>query len=274
MNKPLKTLGLTSVAALALSLSARAQTVTSPYPGNGNSSFGGQLGQGSLSVSENMSSGMLTFSFTPGGSGFFNNIAFYFDSASGGVTSSTQIADTAGSGTGQTGADAGQLSISADSNTTGQAHVNFPTGFAANFGLALDPAGNANLFALSPGNTEAFSASANYTVPATAAGPYTFNLASTALGFATPGAVKFTFVADLSNSNADGNGDGAFYLSNETIGASTVTVSDGTANAGNTGTLVYSGVDTFQAPEPSTWAMMLGGIGMLLGFQRRLRRTA
>lgn len=273
MNKFLKTFGLASAGAFVLSVSGQAQTATSNYTGNGGTTFGGQLGQSSLSVSENVSSGMLTFVFTPGGSGFYNNIAFYIDSGSGGVTSSTQIADTGGSGAGVTNADAGQISISADSSTTGQAHVNFPTGFAANFGLALDPSGNANLFALSQGNTEAFTASANFTAPATPMGPFTFNLASTALGFTTPSAVKFTFVADLSNSNADGNGDGAFYLSNESIGASAVTVNDGSANAGKTGTLVFSGVETFAVPEPSTWAMLLGGVGVLVGFRRRSRRV-
>lgn len=270
MKTPLKTLGLAASAALMLSLSAQAQTST--YKGNGGTGFGGQLGGSSLSIAENTNTGILTFSFAPGGSGGFNNIALYIDSGSGGVTSSTQIADTGGSGTGVTNADAGQISISADSNVTGQAHVNFATGFAANYAIALDSAGNANLFALSSGNTEAFTYSANYTVPATGAGPYTFTLPLTAIGV-TPRTGSFTFVADLSNSNADGNGDGAFYLSNETIGTSAVTVSDGSANAGNTGTLLYSGFDTFLVPEPSTWVMILGGLGMLIGFRRVLRRA-
>lgn len=274
MNKPFKTFTLASTTALMLSLSAQAQsTVSTTYKGNGGGSFGGQLGASSLTVSENTGTGLLTFSFTPGGSGGFNNIAFYIDSGSGGVTSSTQINDTGGSGTGVTSADAGQISISADSNVTGQAHVNFAAGFAANYAIAFDSAGNANLFSLSPGNTEAFTVSANYTVPATGAGPYVFSLNSTAIGLAA-GKGSFTFVADLSNANADGNGDGAFYLSNETIGNSTVTVSDGSANAGNTGTLVYSSVATFSVPEPGTWAMMiLGGAATLVGLQRRTRRA-
>ena len=269
MNRSYKTLGLASAAAFMLSLSARAQTVSTTYVGNGATSFGGPLGKSSLTVSENKGTGMLTFSFTPGTSGF-NNIAFYIDSGSGGVTSSTQIADTGGSGTGVTNADAGQISISANSNVTGQAHVNFAAGFAANFALALDSAGDANLFALSPGNTEAFTFSANYTVPTAATGPYVFSLPSTAIGLAA-GKGSFTFVADLSNSNADGNGDGAFYLSNETIGTSAVTVNDGSANAGNKGTLVFSGSNTFAVPEPGTWAMMLGGLGLLGGCLRRRR---
>ena len=268
MYNPLKVSCAASAATLLFSLSAVAQTTASAtYKGNGGTSFGGQLGNSTLNISENNSTGMLTFTFTPGTSGF-NNVAFYIDSAAGGVTSSTQINDTGGSGTGVTNADAGQISISASSNVTGQAKVNFPTGFAANFGLALDSHGDANLFALSPGNTEAFTASANYTVPTSAAGPYVFNLSSTALGLAA-GMGSFTFVADLSNSNADGNGDGAFYLSNETIGTSTATVTDGSANPGNTGTLVFSGVDTFAVPEPGTWVMILGGLGALAGFAKR-----
>ena len=264
MNHPLKLSCAASAATLLFALSAGAQTT---YQGNGGGGFGGQLGGSSLTISENTGTGMLTFSFTPGTSGF-NNIAFYIDSAAGGVTSSTQINDTGGSGTGVTNADSGQISISANSNVTGQATVNFATGFAANFGLALDSTGNANLFALSPGNTEAFTYSANYTTPTSAAGPYVFNLPSTAIGLAA-GMGSFTFVADLSNSNADGNGDGAFYLSNETLGASTATKTDGSVNPGNTGTLVFSGVDTFAVPEPGTWVMILGGLGALVGFGKR-----
>ena len=96
---------LGAVAAFALVPPAQAQTTT--YAGNGGTSFGGQLGGSSLAVSENTSTGLLTFTFTPGGSGFYNNIAFYIDSGTGGVTSSTQINDTGGSGTGVTTADAG-----------------------------------------------------------------------------------------------------------------------------------------------------------------------
>ncbi len=269
MNKSLKTFGLASAAAFALTLSVQSQTITSTYKGNGGTSFRGQLGNSSLSVSEDVSTGMLTFSFTPGTAGF-NNIAFYIDSGNGGVTSSTQITDTGGSGTGVTNADSGQISISADSNVTGQATVNFPTGFAANYGLALDSSGNANLFALSPSATEAFTYSANFTPPANAAGTYVFSLPSTALGLAS-GTGTFTFVADLSNSNADGNGDGAFYLSNETIGTSAVTKNDGSANPGNTGILVFSSVNTFAVPEPSVWAIALGGCGLLVGLRRRSR---
>lgn len=270
MKTLFKPFGLASAAAFMFSLSAQAQTST--YKGNNGGSFGGQLGGSTLTIAENTGTGLLTFSFTPGGSGGFNNIAFYIDSGSGGVTSSTQIADTGGSGAGVTNADAGQISISADSNVTGQAHVNFATGFAANFAIALDAGGNANLFSLSSGNTEAFVYSANYTVPTSSAGPYVFSLPLAQIGVA-PSTGKFTFVADLSNSNADGNGDGAFYLSNETIGTSSATVTDGSANPGNTGTLVFSTFDTFPAPEPSTWAMTLGGLGLLIGF-RRIRRRA
>ena len=51
---------------------------------------------------------------------------------------------------------------------------------------------------------------------------------------------------------------------------STATLTDGSANPGNTGTLVYSSFDTFAAvPEPSTWVMVLGGAGMLIGFVQR-----
>ena len=134
MNNPLKVSCLASTATLLFSLSAVAQTT---YTGNGGASFGGQLGASSLSIAENNNTGMLTFSFSPGGGGSFNNIAFYIDSGSGGVTSSTQINDTGGSGAGVTNADDGQISISADSNVTGRATVNFAAGFAANYAIAL-----------------------------------------------------------------------------------------------------------------------------------------
>ena len=83
------------------------------------------------------------------------------------------------------------------------------------------------------------------------------------------------FVATLGN-GVDGTNGNNFYRSNETIGASNAD-NNAVGNLANTGTLAYTGFDTFTlagvaAPEPSTWVTAMMGASMLVGVQTMRRR--
>ena len=80
---------------------------------------------------------------------------------------------------------------------------------------------------------------------------YGFSLTEQQLGIAPGG--SFSFVATLSNAQ-DGSNSNNIYRSNETIGASNVD-NNAQGNLGNTGSLTYTGFDTYttSVPEPTTW---------------------
>ena len=216
---------------------------------------------------------MVSFSLALGnGNTSFNDIAFYFSTGSGGVTNTSDVTDTG---------DEGRRAISGDSAVTGRSLVNFAAGFSARYAVALDANGNANLFQIVPGQgylTYLSGANATHT---TGSNVYGFSLNESQLGLTAGSGASFDFVASLSNSNQDFNGDGSgggFFRSNETIGASNVD-SNAMDNLGNTGTLTYSGFDTYvtTVPEPATWlgaAFCVALLGQVLVSRRRSVGTA
>ena len=233
-----KSLFTTAVLWMLGSAAAFAQTT---YSGNQSTGFSGPLGQSTLSISDDPSTGVVSFSLTLGGGNTnFNNIAFYLSTGGSGVSNTLSITDTG---------DDGRRSISGNSSTTGRSLVNFASGFSAGYAIALDSNGNANLFQIVSGQGYlTYLNGANYTHPSS--NVYGFSINESQIGL-TAGS-SFSFVATLSNAN-DGN-NGGFYRSNETIGASNVDANS-QGNLGNTGTLTYSSFDTYvtAVPEPATW---------------------
>lgn len=272
MNKSLKFFGLASAAAIALSLSAQAATVTSTYNGNGKSDFDGAVGNGMLELSSDGTT--LTGTITNGNptSGFNDTLVIYIDSVAGGFTTTSGFTDSGS----PAASDNLRASISGYNGTT-RAPLNFATGFAADFAIALGPT-SANfgaLFTLSNGTftygTDGTNGGINFAPTGTGANTsttLTFSLPLSLIG--SPTSFKFA-TTYLNGGTATG---ASVYRSGETY-RNTITDITNPTNSGSIGQDTATlGFVTFPVPEPGTWAMMLGGVGLLVGFQHRLRRKA
>ena len=283
MNKPFKTLGLASAAAFALSLSAQAQNAT--YTGNGNYGFNGTPGDGPVG------DGMLTFSsdgttltgtITPGpnnGAGnngeLYDELVIYISTGGTGSNTTAGFSDDGGGANGDRLREAVSGYDATTTGTTVQSIVDFAPGFNANYAIALSPVAvqYSGVYAL-PGVGTATASSFGYLgtaslTPTNAAGPYTFSIALATIG--SPKSFKFA-TTYLNTHSTD-----TVSRSDEAFNSLTDLTTPANGTGGNDPGLdtVSLGFDTFPVvPEPGTWAMMLGGIGMLLGFQRRLRRKA
>ena len=104
---------------------ASAQT----YSGNGNSGFGGPLGNGILTVTDSAIAGTITFSLATGNGGGFNDIGFFFATGqANGVNSTANLTGDAN--------DAGNRVVTGYNGfAADKATINFATGFSANYGL-------------------------------------------------------------------------------------------------------------------------------------------
>ena len=149
--------------------------------------------------------------------------------------------------------------------------VNFASNFSAAYAVAIDNSGNANLFQIVPGQSNlTYLSGANSTQ---SSNTYGFSVTEAQLGI-TAGS-SFNFVATLTNAQSDTNN---VYRSNETIGAST-SDANATGNLMTTGTLTYTGFDTYitAVPEPATWlgaAFCVALLGKTLVSRRRSVGTA
>ena len=260
-------LGFAAVAMLTL-FSFASATAQTTYSGNGATGFGGTVGNGSLAISED-SSGMLTFTANQsGGNGTFNGNDFvvYIDSHQTTGFGSTGSFSDANDATreGVSGYNPNNGGTTAAPNPT-RTLLNFPTGFNASYALAFDGEGNnVVLYQLAAGGNN----SLVYITSATPANNiFTISFPATSIGLTMTATNSFNFVGSLINDAA--------YRSNETIGMSTTTpgTSGDAPNAGSTGTTTFTTFDTFPVPEPATWAMMVGGFGVLAGAALRCRRV-
>ena len=280
MIKSFTTLGLASAAALALSFSAQAQTQT--YAGNGAVGFGGPVGAGMLTFSSNGTT--LTGTFTTGNNGgtntAYDELVIYISTGGAGSNTTAGFTDDGGMANGDVLHEAISGYDQTAAGGTVQSIVNFAPGFNANYAIALGPvgAGFGALFGL-PGTGTAtanafdYLGTANLTPTgnrnAPVAGPYTFSISLASIG--SPKSFQFS-TTYLNSDSAD-----TIYRSNEAFNSITDTTTP--TNTGNPGQdTVTLGVDTFGTPtggvpEPSTWAMMLGGVAMLAGFVYRRRRA-
>lgn len=241
-------------------LAAQAQT-TQTYAGNGATGFGGNLGNGALTVSDN-GTGSVTFTLAPH-NGLGNAAVVYIDSQTGGFTDTSSFTDNG---------DGGREAIAGfNANNPSRTLASFSPGFAADYAIAFED-NFVGLFALAPVGNNAF----NFiTGSPTNATPYTLTVSAAQLGI-TGGGDRFNFVGSLISQTA--------YRSNETLGTSVTTPgSAGDApNAGFNGTTTFSSFDTFAgtpaaAPEPAPFAVlgMIGvGLGALLLTARRRAASA
>jgi hypothetical protein len=241
-----------------LAIAARPARATT-YLGNGNTGFGGVIGDATLAITNNSS--LINFVLNAGASfGNDDDLVMYIDSVPGGFSDTSTFADNT---------DGGHIAISGeDSNNSGdggastQTVATFPTGFLADYALVVDPTDSfAGLYQLASGGNGSLvyqsSAATNYSNPST--NTYDFQLHAADLGLT---GATFSFVGTLISQTA--------YRSNETFGNSSTTASGGSApNAGFNGTQTFTSSDTFTlVPEGSTWGMMACGVGVLVVWRR------
>lgn len=263
MHTPFKTAGLVSAATLLLSLSAHTATATD-YQGNRQAGFDGAVGNGLLSLTSDGTT--LTGTITNGNTrdGFNDTLVIYIDSVTGGFGDTSSFTDSGD----PAASDNLRASISGY-NGTSRAPLSFASGFAADYAIALGP-NSANFGALFTLSTGAFTYNGNANLTPTNTGTnatYTFSLPFSLFG--SPNSFKFA-TTYLSGGTAVVNGNQtSAYRSNEAYG-NTITDLTAPGNTGNVGNDTGSvGFSTFVVPEPSTWAMMVGGVALMVGALRR-----
>lgn len=242
-------------AAVFASGSLVGQTV---YNGNGGSGFGGPIGQGTLSLSDDGTT--LSGTITRGPGGFNDQLVIYIDSVAGG------FADTSGLGDAQDGL---RQAISGF-NGTNRSLVTFSGGFQADYALALGPQSDSfgGLWTLAAGGNNSLIFNSNANLSPTGGGTassasFTFSISLASIGVA-PG-TGFRFVTTFLNG-------GSAYRSNESFGNS---MPNGTADGGNNigqNPVTVPDSATYGTPvipEPATFIWVAAGLGGLLLARRR-----
>lgn len=239
--------------ALAVVVPSSAQT----YNGNGGTGFGGTVGQGTLTISDNGTT--LTGTISRGPSNFNDQLVIYIDSTAGGFGDTNSFGDSA---------DGLRQSISGF-NGTSRAALTFPAGFQADYALALGPMSDnfGGLWTLAAGGTNSlvFNADASLSPTGGASGSaasFTFSISLASIGV-TPGA-SFRFVTTYLNG-------GVSYRSNESFGNSMPNGTDPNGNIGTSAATLtnFATYTTHTVPEPSTYALVAAGLAGLAWRRRR-----
>jgi hypothetical protein len=201
------------------------------YYGNGAGGFGGPIGNGNLTVTED-GAGNVTFTLNNASSLGNNDFVLYIDSMAGGFSNTSTFSDNG---------DGGRESVSAEnSGNPSRDLITFSPGFGADYALEFENDTYDGLFQLASGGNN----SLNYVTgngPSAMGGPYVVTFPLSSIGLTTGQA--FSFEGDLISTSA--------YGSNELIGVGTT--SDGTTvgnNPGFSGSLTFTAADTFPAPVP------------------------
>jgi MYXO-CTERM domain-containing protein len=222
------------------------------YAGNGRAGFGGPVGSGSLSVTDDGVN--LSFTFTRGSGNFNDFLVIYFDSTTGGASSLPASGEIGSPFSGRR----------AIVNEYGSGVV-FGGGFASDFAFALKANGSASnhLFSTASGanaNTLGFVSTAAVTnFGNAAAATYSWSISLASLGLNAGDSVDF--VTTYLNPN-DGGGADASFRSNEAF------VTDLGATNPGFGGVTFASFQTYTTvPEPA--AALLGSLGLLALLRRR-----
>jgi hypothetical protein len=238
----------------ALGLASTGNGATT-YVGNGNTSFGGGVGNGNIIIDDTISGTLtITTNVTVGD----NALVIYFDSKGGGFNSTSGFQD---------GADALRRAISgydssANAGGVGKSTTLMP--FSADFAIGVDK-GWGGLWELANGGNNSLiykttALEGGFGIGGVGTGKaLTINVSD--LGLAANSGQSFNFFAIMVS--------GTGYTSSEFIGASSIS---GNLGYGNTQT-VGTGSSYTLVPEPSTGMLMgLGVAGLLV--VRRFRKSA
>ena len=252
-----------AVASIALISGAFAQ-VTNTFSGNGNTGFGGVVGNSSLQI-VSLADGTLNFTWTRGSSDFNDALVLYIDSTSGGFADTLSFNDQgdalrsaiSGASGGSTGIDANSRSI-----------VTFNTGFTANYAFAANT-GFGGLWTLASGgnNSLVFNTATGFapTGSATAA-TYSWSFNVSSIGLSANSGESFKFVGTYLNA-------GNSFRANEAIGFTIAGGNPGNGGIGSYPNTIASSEATFQTiPEPSTYALIAMSAVALGGYVVRRRR--
>jgi hypothetical protein len=221
------------------------------YNGNGATGFGGPIGNGSLTITDDGAGNITITTNAAGGNLGGNNVAFYLDTKPGGVANTTGLTDEA---------DGGRRLISgiytnnpSNGGVTNRSTINFSPGFLADYGIALEPTVFEGVFDLStPSN---FGFVTGNVIPNNS--PYTVTVTRAQLGLGPTD--PFSIVGTLLS--------GSIFRSNETFGAS---ITDAGANPGFNGSLTFTSPLVFVVPEPgSLTALGFGAAALLVRARRR-----
>lgn len=232
-------------AAFAMMLGSVHAQYSSPATinGNGNTGFGGTVGNGNLVISDNGAN--LSFTLNSSGALGGNDLVIYIDSVAGGFSSTAGFQDAA---------DGGRSAVSGYSSS-GQSVLTFASGFAPEYALDI---GNtyASLFGLANGGNN----SLNYITGAaqSSASPYSLTVPLTDLGLTAGAGQSFELFGTLVSESG--------YRSTEAI-AGNDSGTQGWNPFTQTSFATYTTVMT--VPEPSTMVLGAGGMAMLLLLWRR-----
>jgi hypothetical protein len=225
----------------------------SNYSGNGQTGFGGAVGGGSLSLSDDGTT--ITGTFTKGPGNFSDVLVIYLDTTAGGFTDTSTLAD---------GADGLRKAISGFDGGTNRSILTFPSGFDADYALALGPSSDnfGGLWQLAAGgaNSLNFVSTANLSPLGTAtASTYTFSFTFAQLGLAS-GSTFDLFGTYISNTG---------FRSTEFI-AGNATGTQGYNNFAGTTNGTYPAA---AIPEPSSLSLLAGPAILGAWFFVRRRRA-
>jgi len=242
-------LGLTVSGFCASGLLATATT----FNGNGSSAWGGAIGNGSLTLTDNGTT--VSGSLTTGGNLNGNAFVLYIQTVAGGFASTSGFNDNG---------DQLRSAISEYGGAGQQSTLNFSSGFAPNYAIAMQPGSGINfggLWSLVNGGANSLNFVSSVGLSPTGAdtaGTYnfSFNLASVGL---TPGAGQSLELIGLQISQSG-------YSSPEALGGTL----SGSSGWGNTQTeLSFATYVTTPVPEPATITLGLSGLATLYLARRR-----
>ena len=247
---------------IVLSLSAISHSDAAVYAGNGATGFGGPVGTGQLSVTDD-AAGSVTFTFnSPVGSTNGNDLVVYLYTGATGISDTSTLTDN-----GDGGREAVSGYNAANTNITGTAMptrtlVTFPTGLQATYALSIED-NYESLFQLPQPNTVNY---LTYITGAaqTGATPYSLTIPLADIGL-TQGQ-SFGFDGTLIATST--------YRSNETIGPTSPDVSTG-GNVGYTDGINFSQADVYTTtavPEPTGAAAIAACAAVSMKRRRSLKK--
>lgn len=246
-----KTCLAASLALISLSLPVLAQTT---FNGNGSTSFGGAIGNGSLTLSDNGTtlSGSLTTGAGLGGNAF----VLYLQTGAGGFSSTSGFNDNG---------DQLRSAISEYGGSGQQSILDFSSGFAPNYAIALEPGSGINfggIWQLANGGSDSL--------------PYIDSINLSPTGSDSQGTYTFSFdLSDIGLTPGQGQSFELFGLEVSTTGYSSGEALGGTVTGssgwGNTQTETsFSTYTTEAVPEPASAALsVIGGFAILFLVRRR-----
>jgi hypothetical protein len=241
----IKKLALGIVALTAFAVVAAAQT---NYTGNGQTGFGGPVGLGNLSFTDNGTT--VTGTLTNGNTTAGLNDAFviYIDDVSGGFSDTSTFTDTA---------DSNRKGISGFDGTN-RSTLTFPTGFQADYAISIivNPtvATFGGLWTLDNPANFTFDQSVNVTPNNNpSATTYTFSFDLSKIGLSTGG--TFNFLSTYLNPTSA-------FRSNEAIGNHFTNETNGNFGQAAATAVGFSTYTATAVPEPSSVAL-LGGPAIL-----------